>query len=80
MDKEELRKTIDEIYEGDWTGTSAEEVATMLFNSEANYNNCDKTSGQIVWSYSEIKAEVDDIFDEADAQYERDVELSYEGD
>ena len=35
-------------------GATPEEIADELFTSEYNYNNCDITSGQQCYDYSEL--------------------------
>ena len=36
-----------------------EDVLSELFTSELNYNNCDKTSGQTVFTMDDLESEVD---------------------
>ena len=42
---------------------SMDDVVTELYNSELNYNNADKTSGQTVFTRQELESEVENALD-----------------
>jgi len=47
----------------DWfnDGSSIEDITTLMFNSEWNYNNADTTSGQVIWTESELHKIIDEV-------------------
>ena len=42
---------------------SVEEITTIMYNSEWNYNNADTTSGQTIWTEHELTKIINSIID-----------------
>ena len=45
-------------------GEDLTDLVEEIYNNESNFNNCDKSSGQRVWTYDEIHDAVFSVLEE----------------
>jgi hypothetical protein len=64
----ELKEKIVELLDDD---VDFDSIVSELYNDESNYNNADKTSGQVVFTEAELQSEVDKVLEWARLQEDR---------